>query len=34
MATQTFKKKKQRQSLVFFGVIFYVYTNVDKQRKS
>ena len=28
MATQTFRKKKQQQSLVFFSIIFYVYINV------
>ena len=28
MAARTFRKKKQQQSRVFLGVIFYVYTNV------
>ena len=32
MAARTFRKKTQ-QSRVFFGVIFYVYTNVDNKKK-
>ena len=34
MAAWTFRKKKQQQSRVFFGVIFYVYTNVDKRERA
>ena len=34
MAAQTFRKKKQQQSRVFFGVIFYVYTNVDNRERA
>ena len=34
MAARTFRKKKQRQSRVFFGVIFYVYTNVDNTERA
>ena len=34
MAVRTFKKEKQRQSRVFFGVIFYVYTNVDNRERA
>ena len=30
----TFRKKKQQHSRVFFGVIFYVYTNVDKRERA
>ena len=33
-AAQTFSKKKQRQIRVFFGVIFYVYTNVDNRERA
>ena len=33
MAARTFRKKKQ-QSRVFFGVIFYVYTNVDNKQRA
>ena len=29
---ESFRKKKQQQSRVFFGVIFYVYTNVDNRE--
>ena len=29
-----FYKKKQQQSRVFFGVIFYVYTNLDKRERA
>ena len=32
MAARTIRKKKQQQSRVFFGVIFYVYTNVDNRE--
>ena len=32
MAAWTFRKKKQ--SRVFWGVIIYVYTNVDNREKS
>ena len=34
MAAQTFRKKKQQQSRVFFGIIFYVYTNVDNRERA
>ena len=34
MAARTFRKKKQQQSRVFFGVIFYVYTNVDNRERA
>ena len=34
MAARTFKKKQQQQSGVFFGVIFYVYTNVDIRERA
>ena len=33
MAKRTFRKKKQQQSRFFFGVIFYVYTNVDNRER-
>ena len=33
MAALTFRKKKQQQSCVFFGVIFYVYTNVHNRER-
>ena len=33
MAARTFRKKTQ-QSRVFFGVIFYVYTNVDNKERA
>ena len=33
MAARTFRKKKQQQSRVFFGVIFYVYTNVNNREE-
>ena len=33
MAARTLRKKKQQQSRVVFGVIFYVYTNVDNRKK-
>ena len=33
MAARTFRKKKKQQSRVFFGVIFYVYTDVDKEKE-
>ena len=29
-----FRKKNQQQSRVFFGVIFYVYTNVDDRERA
>ena len=29
MTARTFRKKKQQKTRVFFGVIFYVYINVD-----
>ena len=32
VAARTFRKKKQQQSSVFFGVIFYVYTNMDNRE--
>ena len=32
MAAGTLRKKKQEQSRVFFGGIFYVYTNVDNRE--
>ena len=28
------QKEKQQQSRVFFGVIFYVYTNVDNRERA
>ena len=31
--TLTLRKKKKQQSHVFFGVIFYVYTNVDNRER-
>ena len=34
MAAPTFRKKEQQQSRVFFGVIFYVYTNVDNRERA
>ena len=34
MAARTFRKKKQQQSRVFFGVIFYVHTNVDDRERA
>ena len=34
MAARTFREKKQQQSRVFFGVIFYVYTNVDNRERA
>ena len=34
MAAQTFRKKKQQQSRLCFGVIFYVYTNVDNRERA
>ena len=34
MAARTFRKKKQQQSRVIFGVIFYVYTNVDNRKRA
>ena len=29
-----FRKKKQQQSRVFYGVIFYVYTNLDNRERA
>ena len=29
---ESFRKKKQQQSRVFLGFIFYVYTNVDNRE--
>ena len=34
MAARTFRKKKQQQGRVFFGVIFHVYTNVDNRERA
>ena len=34
MAARTFRKKKQQQSRVFFGVLFYVYTHVDNRERA
>ena len=34
MAARTFRKKKQQQSRVFFGIIFYFYTNVDNRERA
>ena len=34
MATLTFRKKKQQQSRVFFGVFFFAYTNVDNRERA
>ena len=34
MAAQTFRKKKQQQSRVFFDVIFDVYTHVDNRERA
>ena len=34
MAAWTFRQKKQQQSRVFFGIIFYVSTNVDNTEKA
>ena len=34
MSARTFRKKKHQQSRVFFGVIFYVYTNVDNRERA
>ena len=34
MAARTIRKKKQQQSRVFFGVIFYVYTNADNRERA
>ena len=33
-ARTTLRMKKQQQSRVFFGVIFYVYANVDNREKA
>ena len=34
MAALTFRKKKQQQGRVFFGVVFYVYTNMDNRERA
>jgi len=34
MAARTFRKKKQQQRRVFFGVIFHVDTNVDNRERA
>ena len=34
MTAQTFRKKKQQQSRVFFSIIFNVYTNVDNRERA
>ena len=34
MAARTFRKKKQQQSRVFFGVVSYVYPNVGNREKT
>ena len=34
MAAQTFRKKKEQQSRVFFSIIFNVYTNVDNRERA
>ena len=34
MAARTYRKKKQQQRRVFFGVIFYVYTNADNKERA
>ena len=34
MAAQTFRKKKQQQIPVSFGVILYVYTNMDNRERA
>ena len=34
MAARTFRKEKQRQSRVFFDVIFDVYTHVDNRERA
>jgi len=34
MTARTFRKRKQQQSRVFFGVTFYVYTNVDNRERA
>ena len=34
MAARTFRKKKQQQSLVFFDVIFDVYTHEDNRERA
>ena len=33
MAARTFRKKKQQRNRAFFGVNFYVYTNVDNRER-
>ena len=34
MAARTFRKKKQQQSRVFLGVIFYFYTDLDNRERA
>ena len=34
MAARTFRKKKQKQSRVFFDVLFDVYTHVDNRERA
>ena len=34
MATWTFRQKKQQQGRVFFDLILYVYTHVDKRERA
>ena len=34
MTARTFKERKNQQSLVFFDVIFYVYTQVDNRERA
>ena len=34
MAARTFRKKKQQQSRVFFGLFLNVYTNVDNRERA
>ena len=34
VAARTFRKKKEQQSRVFLGFIFYVYTNVDNKERA
>ena len=34
MAARTLERKKQQQSRVFFGVMFYVYINVDNRERA
>ena len=34
MAARTLERKQQQQSRVFFGAVFYVYTNVDNRERA